>query len=303
LHQQRAKESAARLSVASNTALVVGKLAVGLVIGSVSVLSEAIHSGMDLVAAGIAFYSVKQASKPADGDHAYGHGKIENVSGLAEALLIFGAAGWIVYEAVHKLVRPEPMDELWLGVAVMGVSSVVNVLVSRRLFRVARETESIALEADAWHLRTDVYTSAGVMVGLGALWLGEALLPNVNLYWLDPVVAIGVALLILRAAYDLTARSGRDLLDSRLPQEEEAWLAECIMEHAPLVLGYHRLRTRRAGGARFVDVHVEVPGSMSVDESHAVADSIEARMRERFARLSVTVHIEPRSGRETLPDR
>jgi cation diffusion facilitator family transporter len=164
LHQQRAKESAARLSVASNTALVVGKLAVGLVIGSVSVLSEAIHSGMDLVAAGIAFYSVKQASKPADGDHAYGHGKIENVSGLAEALLIFGAAGWIVYEAVHKLVRPEPMDELWLGVAVMGVSSVVNVLVSRRLFRVARETESIALEADAWHLRTDVYTSAGVMV-------------------------------------------------------------------------------------------------------------------------------------------
>jgi cation diffusion facilitator family transporter len=301
--QQQAKESVAKLSVASNSALVAGKLAVGLAVGSVSILSEAIHSGMDLLAAGIALCSVRHAAKPADGDHAYGHGKIESISGLAEALLIFAAAVWIIYEAAHKLIQPEPLERVWLGVVVMGVSSLVNVVVSQRLFRVARETESIALEADAWHLRTDVYTSASVMAGLGVLWLAGVLAPGWDLSWLDPVVAIAVALLILRAAYDVTAKSGRDLLDSRLPHEEEAWFAQCIMRHAPQVLGYHRLRTRRAGAARFVDVHVEVPGSMSVEESHSVADSIEAQMRERFPRTSITVHIEPRSDRGSLPDR
>ena len=303
MDQQHAKESVAKLSVASNTALVLGKLVVGLMVGSVSVLSEAIHSGMDLVAAGIALYSVKQASKPADRDHAYGHGKIENVSGLAEALLIFTAAGWIVYEAVHKLIDPRPIEDAWLGVVVMGVSSVVNLFVSQRLFRVARATESVALEADAWHLRTDVYTSAGVMIGLGALWLGGLLWPLQDLQWLDPVVAMAVALLILRAAWDLTLKSGRDLLDSRLPADEEAWLAKCITSHAPQVLGYHRLRTRRAGAARFLDVHIELPGTMSVDESHAIADSIESRMRERFPQLSITVHIEPFSDRGSVADR
>jgi cation diffusion facilitator family transporter len=146
------------LSVASNLGLVIFKTAVGLAIGSVAVLSEAIHSGLDLVAAAIAFFAVKKAAKPPDADHPYGHGKVENLSGAIEAGLIFLAAVWIVYEAARKLVRPEPIETLGLGVGVMAASAGINWLVSRRLFRVGEETESVALQADAWHLRTDVYT-------------------------------------------------------------------------------------------------------------------------------------------------
>jgi cation diffusion facilitator family transporter len=300
LEREREKQRVATLSVISNASLVAGKLLVGLLTGSVSVVSEAIHSAVDLVAAAIALFSVRRSSKPADHDHPYGHGKIENISGLVEALLIFVAAGWVIYEAVHKLIRPTPLDHPWLGVIVMAASSAVNIVVSRRLFRVARLTESIALEADAWHLRTDVYTSAGVMVGLGALWVGNALWPTLSLQWIDPVTAIGVALLIVHAAYELTVKAGRDLLDERLPAEEEAWIEGCIREQA--VLGFHRLRTRRAGVARFVDVHVQVPGDMTVDDSHAIADSIEAKLRDRFPGISATVHIEPRTRRESITD-
>jgi cation diffusion facilitator family transporter len=288
--------------VVSNALLVAGKLLVGLFTGSVSVLSEAIHSAVDLVAAAIALFSVQRSSKPADHQHPYGHGKIENISGLVEALLIFVAAAWVIYEAVNKLLHPSPLDHPWLGAVLMAISSVVNVIVSRRLFAVAKATESIALEADAWHLRTDVYTSMGVMVGLGVVWLGRLLWPAASLHWIDPVTAIGVALLIIHAAYELTVKAGRDLLDERLPPEEEAWLADCIREHSPGVVGFHRLRTRRAGGARFVDVHVQVPGSMTVDDSHGIADSIEAKMRQRFPGISVTVHIEPRSRSESIYD-
>jgi cation diffusion facilitator family transporter len=290
----------ATLSVASNASLVAGKLLVGLFTGSVSVLSEAIHSAVDLVAAAIALFSVRRSSKPADQDHPYGHGKIENISGLVEALLIFVAAFWVIYEAIQKLIRPAPLDNPWLGALVMAISSAVNVVVSRRLFAVAKSTESIALEADAWHLRTDVYTSVGVMVGLAALWVGRALWPALSLDWIDPVTAIGVALLILHAAYELTLKAGRDLLDERLPVEEEAWIEECIREHE--ILGFHRLRTRRAGGARFVDVHVQVPGDMTVHDSHGIADSIEARLRERFPGISATVHIEPRTRSDSVYD-
>jgi cation diffusion facilitator family transporter len=163
---QRRKTRVAWLSVASNTALVAAKVVVGLAIGSVSVLSEAIHSGMDLLAAAIALFAVRRSGVPADSDHQFGHGKAESISCLAEALLIFGAAGWIVYEAVDKLIHPRQIELASLGVAVMLLSSLVNWFVSASLFRVGRETDSQALLADAWHLRTDVYTSAGVMVGL-----------------------------------------------------------------------------------------------------------------------------------------
>ncbi|MHB8945748.1 MAG: cation diffusion facilitator family transporter, partial [Bacillota bacterium] len=217
--------STARLSVVSNTLLVVMKLIVGLMMGSVSVISEAIHSGLDLAAALIAFFSLKQAAKPPDQVHRYGHGKIENVSGVIEAILIFVAAIWIIVEAVRRLAHGGTVEALGWGVAIMAISAVVNTIVSEVLFRVARKTESIALEADALHLRTDVYTSVGVAGGL-------ALLKLTGLHILDPLVALGVAALIIRAAWELTMTAFRPLLDVSLPKDEEDQIIAAIREHA-----------------------------------------------------------------------
>ena len=293
---ERRKIRVALLSVLSNTTLIAMKLIVGLAIGSVSVISEAIHSGVDLLAAVIAFISVRESSKPADADHPFGHGKIENISGTVEALLIFLAAGWIIYEAVHKLIRPEPLQTAFPGVAVMLLSALINVVVSQKLFQVGRETDSIALQADAWHLRTDVYTSAGVMAGLFLLGLGQAYFPQYYFAWLDPVCALVVAGLILRAAYHLTAQSARDLLDASLP-EEEAWIRSLLEDHRPTVHGYHFLKTRKSGHMRFVEFHIQVDGEMTVRESHRFAQQLSHLIKERFRNTTVTIHVEPCTGK------
>ncbi len=287
------KSSVALLSVISNTVLVILKLAVGLMIGSVSVISEAIHSGVDLLAALIALLAVKAAGKPADEDHPFGHYKAENISGTVEALLIFVAAVWIIFEAYKKLLNPEPMESPSWGVAVMLISSAANLFVSNRLFCVGRETDSVALQADAWHLRTDVYTSAGVMAGLAIIWTGEHLFPAVDLHWIDPLVAIFVALLIIKAAYKLTLESAQDLMDVCLPAEEEEDIRKHIMVFAPTVRGFHKLRTRKAGACRFVEFHVRVDAGMSVDESHRISDMIADAIKHHFPGTNVTIHIEP----------
>lgn len=292
MSQQAKKVAVARLSVLSNALLVLGKLLVGLLIGSVSVLSEAIHSGVDLLAAAIAFFAVRESGRPEDEQHAFGHGKVENLSALAEALLIFVAAGWIVYEAIHRLLNPAPIAAAWAGVLVMGASSAVNVYVSQRLFAVARETDSSALEADAWHLRTDVYTSLGVMAGLGLVWLGGLVVSAQSVMWLDPLVAIIVACFIVRAASHLSRDAVRDLMDAQLPQRELDTITECLNSVKPLH-AYHGLKTRRAGPDRFVEVHLELPSTLSVEEAHSIADEVEQTIRKRLRSVSVTTHVEP----------
>jgi len=178
-------------------------------------------------------------------------------------------------------------------VAVMLVSSVANFFVSQRLFLVGRKTDSMALKADAWHLRTDVYTSMGVMAGLAVIWIGEMLFPGLDLHWIDPLVAIGVAMLIIKAAYRLTLESARDLMDESLPDDEEDGIRKHIMVFAPTVRGFHRLRTRKAGASRFVEFHVRVDATMSVDESHRISEMIADAIRHHFPRTAVTIHIEP----------
>lgn len=290
------KRQVALLSVISNTTLVVLKLAVGLAIGAVSVISEAIHSGVDLVASGIAWYSVRTSGIPADREHPFGHGKIENISGTVEAILIFLAAGWILYEAAQKIIRPEPLGMAAWGVAVMLLSAVVNTFVSRKLFRVGKETDSVALIADGWHLRTDVYTSAGVMAALAVIWTADLFAPEVDLHWVDPAAAIGVALLIIKAAWDLTRQSARDLLDVQLPGDEIAWIESLILKRTPVVKGYHQLRTRKSGHFRFVEVHIKVDSGMTVEASHRITQEFAREIRERFPGASVTTHIEPCDG-------
>ena len=292
---ERRKSQVAWLSVISNTTLVVGKLVVGLLIGSVSVISEAIHSAVDLVAAVIALAAVKAAAKPADEEHPFGHGKIENISGTIEALLIFLAGGWIVYEAVHKLLARQPVEGVGLGVVIMLVSVVANYFVSEQLFRVGRETDSIALQADGWHLRTDVWTSGGVMAGLLALAAGQRLLPGVELAWIDPVAAIAVALLIFKAAWDLTRESMRDIVDASLPPDEVEWMRAELRGH-PEVKGVHHLRTRKSGGRRFVECHLVVDAPLPTIEAHRLADHLLERIRSRYPNSTVTSHVEPCDG-------
>ena len=293
----RRKSNAALVSVASNSALVAGKLVIGLMIGSVAVVSEAIHSALDLTAALIALFAVRTSHKPADREHPFGHGKIENISGTIEALLIFAAAVWIIYEAVQKLLHPEAVESVEWGALVMAVSSAVNIGVSQYLFSVARETESIALAGDAWHLRTDVYTSAGVMVGLLLIPVGERFLPAYNWHWLDPAAAIVVALLIARAAWRLTRDAAGDLLDTSLPQTERQWLREYIRRPRPAVHGYHDLRTRRSGEVRFIEFHLIVHGDMTVEESHYMTDVMTLEINKQFPNAIVTIHVEPCDGR------
>jgi cation diffusion facilitator family transporter len=281
-----------KLSVASNTALVVFKLIVGFAIGSVSVLSEAIHSGIDLAAAMIAFFAVRSAAVPADKDHHYGHGKFENISGFVEAILIFLAAAWIIYEAVQKLIHPVAIEMIGWGILVMGLSSFVNMAVSSMLFKIGNETDSIAIKADAWHLRTDVYTSMGVMGGLGLIWLIELLWTGHHVHWIDPLAAILVALLIIKAAYDLTVQSLGDLLDASLPKAENARIGELVRAQAG-VISFKNLRTRKAGAHRFIEFDMLVDASMSVETAHDLADTVTAAIKGELANAEVTIHIEP----------
>lgn len=292
----RRKTRAAAISVVSNASLVLGKLVIGLLTGSVSVMSEAIHSGIDLVAAAIALFAVRTANRPADREHPYGHGKIENLSGTVEAILIFFAAAWIIYEAVHKLIAGTPVQMPGLGIAVMAASALANYLVSRMLFRVGKETDSIALQADAWHLRTDVWTSVGVMVGLAAILLARWLIPSVSVGWIDPVAAIAVALLIVKAAWDLTRQSVRDVMDTCLPEDELQWIRDHLRT-IPGVCGFHELRTRKSGPQRFVDFHLKVDRNLSVEVSHRMAHEIGADIKSHFGEASVTIHVEPCDGR------
>jgi cation diffusion facilitator family transporter len=279
-----AKIKIARLSVLSNTLLIIMKLVAGILSGSVSIISEAIHSSMDLIAAIIAFFSVKVSDNPPDSRHPYGHGKVENISGVIEAMLIFIAAIWIIIEAVKKLLGEDmQLQSIAIGSAVMFVSAIVNTYVSKKLYKVALETHSVALEADALHLKTDVYTSLGVAVGLGLIML-------TGIEWLDPVVAILVAVFIIREAYHLLTKAFTPLLDTAWNDDEIKTLENTL---TGLKVRYHDLRTRVAGNYRFIDLHVEIPREESVGNAHKYCDTIENELTGKYDNLTVTIHVEP----------
>jgi len=279
-----AKVSVARLSILSNTLLIAMKLVVGLISGSVSIISEAIHSAMDLVAAVIAFFSVRVSDNPPDSRHPYGHGKIENISGVIEALLIFIAAIWIIIEAVKKLLGEKiELDSIALGSLVMLISAIVNTIVSRRLYKVARQTNSVALEADALHLKTDVYTSLGVAAGLGLI-----LITGIN--WLDPLVAMIVAFFIIFESYQLLKKAFVPLLDTAWGDDE---IDELKVKLNDLKVKYHDLRTRAAGNYRFLDIHIEIPKEESVGNAHQYCDRIEEELTSHYENLTVNIHVEP----------
>lgn len=282
------KAKAARLSVFSNAFLIIMNLTAGLISGSVSIISEAIHTFIDLLAAIMAFFSVKIADSPPDDRHPYGHGKYENISGVVEAVLIFVASGWIIYHAIQRLTSEQTIDHngLTLGFIVMIISALVDLFVSRHMYRVAKDTDSIALKADALHLSVHVYTSLGIGVSLLVIYF-------TGWDFLDPVAAIVVAAFILKEAFEILVEAFKPLTDNALPEEEQKLIIETIESFKSEQMNFHMVRTRKAGSNRELDFHLEVPGNMSVKESHDLCDKIESELKNKLPNLEITIHVEP----------
>ncbi|MDL2259895.1 cation diffusion facilitator family transporter [Deltaproteobacteria bacterium OttesenSCG-928-K17] len=293
----REKKAAAMVSIISNTTLVILKLGAGILTGSVAIISEAVHSAMDLAAALMAYVSVRVAERPPDLRHPFGHGKAEDLAALFEGLLIIAAGGFVGWKAVNGLFKPEPLPELGLGMMVMLVSGLVNILVSRFLFKVGRRTESAALIADAWHLRTDVYTSLGVFAALAGIMAGARFCPDVNLTILDPICALVVGLMIIKAGVTLTKEAVNQLLDCSLSRDELGLILSHIQARAPEIKGYGPVLSRRSGSRRLVYMVLHVDGDMPLKEAHALGEDLSDDIREHFPGDSeITFHLEPQSN-------
>jgi cation diffusion facilitator family transporter len=266
----RTKSGAAALSIASNATLIAIKLAAGAITGSIAIVTEAVHSLIDLVASVVAFVSVRKADEPADAEHPYGHEKVESLAATIEGMLILIGAGIIVYEATHRLVVGAQVESLGVGIAVMGFSILANLAVSTVLSRRAREHDSPALEGDAAHLRTDALTSAGVLAGL-------AIVQITGVVAFDSITALIVAAAIVAAGLRII----------------EAAIAAA---RTPEVAGYHKLRARRAGSRRYIDLHVQYRSGTSLERAHELAHQMRAEIEADVRNAEVLIHVEPETS-------
>lgn len=287
------KPRAAAVSIASNSSLIALKLAAAAITGSVAILSEALHSMIDLIASVVAFVSVRKADEPADVDHPYGHEKVENVGAAIEAMLILVGAGVIVYEAANRLSSGAEVDQLGLGIAVIAFAALANVGVSRFLSRQAKRQNSPALAGDAAHLGTDAFTSAGVLLGLLLVQITGA---NA----IDSIVAILVAGVIVVTGVRLLRQSTGVLVDEAPPPEEmdrvEAAIARA-RDEAPEVIGYHKLRARTTGRRTYVDMHVQFAEGTTLEHAHEVAHRLRDAIESDLGDAEVLIHVEPESSK------
>ncbi len=286
----RTKSGAAALSIASNALLIAIKLAAGAITGSIAILTEAIHSLIDLVASVVAFVSVRKADEPADADHPYGHEKVESLAATIEGLLILLGAAIIIYEATHRLVVGAEVETLGVGMAVMGFSVLANLGVSSVLSRQAKAHESPALEGDAAHLRADAMTSAGVLVGLALVQItGNAAF--------DSITALAVAGAIVLAGIRIVRRSSGVLVDEALPDDEMDRIEAAIAAaRTTEVAGYHKLRARRAGSRRYIDLHVQYRSGTSLERAHELAHAMRDSIEADIPRAEVLIHAEPETS-------
>jgi len=296
----RTKSGAAALSIASNAILIALKLAAGAITGSIAIVTEAIHSLVDLVASVIAFISVRKADEPADEEHPYGHEKVENLAATIEGILILVGAAIIVYEATHRLVVGSEVESLGIGIAVMGLSVIANLFVSSVLYRQAKVHDSPALEGDAAHLRTDALTSLGVLVGLALVQITGAAA-------FDSITALVVAGAIGWAGISIIRRSSGVLVDETLPDAELDRIERAIAAaRTPEVAGYHKLRARRAGKRRHIDFHVQYRSGTSLERAHELAHTMRDSIEAEIPQAEVLIHVEPETSyreRESGPYR
>jgi cation diffusion facilitator family transporter len=287
-------------SISSNALLLAVKLVAGVLTGSASVLSEAVHSATDLVASVVAFVAVRRSESPPDEDHNYGHGRFENLAGIFEGAILLGVGAGVIYGAVDGILNGAELEFLGFGIGVMALSAVVNFFVSRWLLRVASETDSRALEAEGYNLRTDVWGAAGVAVGLlAALATGWTVL--------DPIIAALIGLVILWTAFRLISGSARVLLDESLPEEELGVVEGVIgreIQGDPRIRGYHKLRARKSGPQRHIDFHLQLRAETTLGEAHKISDALEERIRRSLPNSDVLIHLEDdRSLRDEDRDR
>jgi cation diffusion facilitator family transporter len=281
------KSGVARLSIVSNSALIALKVVAGAITGSIAIITEALHSSIDLLASIVAYFSVRKADEPADADHMYGHAKVENLAAAIEGMLILVGAGVIVYEAVRRLTTGAEVEALGFGIAAVAVSTVVNLAVSTYLYRQARVHDSPALEGDAAHLRADAITSVAVLIGL-------VLVEITGFVELDAIVALLVAVAIVYAGVRILTRSSRVLMDEALPPAELDAVREVIDSFpGPELVGFHKLRGRRAGSARHIDFHLQFAPGTTLERAHEIAHQLADQVRGRVRGAEVLVHVEP----------
>jgi cation diffusion facilitator family transporter len=274
------------LSVAASIVVIALKALAWWITGSVGLLADALESGVNLVAACAALVALHIAAQPADEGHPYGHGKAEYFSSWLEGALIVVAAVAITAAAVDRLLHEQPLHDIGVGLAVTVVATAINFAVARVLLRAGARHHSIALEADGRHLMADVWTSVGVVAGVGAVAL-------TGLSWLDPVVALAVALNIVHTGFALVRRSAQGLMDSALPDADQAAIRAILDRYRDAGIDYHALRTRQAGARRFIELHLLVPGAWTVQKGHDMMERIEAQIRARIPNATMSMHLEP----------
>ena len=280
------RSGAAKLSLAVIIGLVSLKIAVAVITGSLSILAQAADSFLDLFAVTITFIAVRIAVKPADGEHPFGHGKVESVAAIVQAMLIFTAAGFIVYSAIHRITSGATIEMTEAGIGVMLVSILASIFLSRHLLKVARATDSMALQANARNIAADVYSAAAVFLGL-------ILVRITGLTIIDPILALLVAIFIIKVAFDVLRNSFGELIDVKLPEDEERLIMSCLSVHDGEIVGFHKLRTRKSGPQRYIDLHVVFPRYASVEDAHHLCDYLERDIGKQLHHTSVTIHVEP----------
>ncbi|MFC1952659.1 cation diffusion facilitator family transporter [Chloroflexota bacterium] len=280
------KDGAAKLALSVVIGLIVFKAVVAFITGSISIAAQAVDSFLDLFAISISVFAISVASKPADEEHPFGHGKVECMAAIVQAILIFAAAAGIIYSAIHRIINGVAVELTEIGMGVMLVSIIASVFLSRHLHKIARITDSIALEASARNISADVYSAAGVLVAL-------VIIRFTKLSILDPIVALGVSGFILKAAFDVLKKAFGELVDTRLPEEEETELRSTIEEHISELAGFHEVRTRKAGNQRFIDLHLLLPKNASLEEAHLMCDHLEEDIEKRLPNSNTTIHVEP----------
>jgi cation diffusion facilitator family transporter len=284
----RSRSGAAGLSIVSNSILIALKIAAGAITGSIAIITEAVHSSIDLVASIVAFISVRKAVEPADADHPYGHERVENLAAVIEGMLIVIGAGIIVFEATHRLVDPpDGIEVLGIGIAVAAFSTAANIAVSTFLFKRADALHSPALEGDAAHLQTDAMTSAGLLIGLG-------LVEVTGVIAFDSITALLIAVAIVVAGIRILSRSSRVLVDEAPPPEELDTIEAAIASvAAPEVVGYHKLRARRSGAHSHIDMHVQFRSGTTLERAHELAHRLRGAIEDAIPYSDVLIHVEP----------
>jgi cation diffusion facilitator family transporter len=280
------KSGATKLLIGVVVGLIIIKVAVGWLTGSISVLAQAADSLLDLFAAIITFSAIRIVAKPADAEHPYGHGKAEDIAGVAQGVLIFVAGGLIIYSAIGRIIEGSSIEVVEAGIAVMAVSIVASIFLARHLQAVSRATGSVALEANARNIAADICSASAVLVGLAAVRL-------TRLNIIDSVIAIGVAIYILKLAIDTMRKPMSGLLDEKLPPTQQAAIEACLSRHCREVSGFHALRTRRAGSLSYVDMHLVMARGISLEQAHQICSQVEAEMKNALREVSVVIHAEP----------